>query len=213
MASASCPSGAENARAAPTSPHPSARAAVILVRFSPVHDAALPEIDGLLLGGGYPEERAAALAASAGMREAVRRLAEGGWPVYAERGGLTCLCRAIRTRDGAEHEMVGLVSGAAAVGSRLAALEYAEVETRRDTLLGPAGLRFRGHQLRHSALEGVPRDGPRAYAVRGRRGGEPALEGHGEGSVLASCLHAHRASSPAAAEGQVRACAAAKGAR
>jgi len=181
-----------------------------LVRFSPLRDAALPDADGLYLGGGYPEEHAAALAANVRMRDAIRAFAQAGRPVYAECGGLMYLARAIRSRDGAEHPMVGLVPGVAAVRPRLAALGYAEVETRAPTLLGPAGLRFRGHEFRYSELEGVPEGAPRAYSVRRRRGGELSAEGYGEGSVLASYVHAHWASCGVAAEGFVRACAAAR---
>lgn len=181
-----------------------------LVRFSPLHDAALPEVDGLLLGGGYPEEHAGALAANVRMRDAIRAFAQAGRPVYAECGGLMYLARAIRTRDGAEHPMVGLVPGVAVVRPRLAALGYAEVATRTPTLLGPVGLRFRGHEFRYSELEGVPEGSPRAYAVRRRRRSELFAEGYGEGSVLASYVHAHWASCPAAAEGFVRACAASR---
>ena len=181
-----------------------------LVRFSPVRDAALPDVDGLLLGGGYPEEHAGALAANVPMRDAIRAFVQAGRPVYAECGGLMYLAGAIRTRDGAEHPMVGLVPGVAAVRPRLAALGYAEVETRAPTVLGPAGLRFRGHEFRYSELEGMPEGAPRAYAVRRRRGSEPFAEGYGEGSVLASYIHAHWASCPAAAEGFVAACAASR---
>jgi cobyrinic acid a,c-diamide synthase len=178
-----------------------------LVRFSPVRDGRLPEVDGLYLGGGYPEEHAAALAANAPMRAAVRELARAGGPIYAECGGLMYLSRALRTRDGREHEMVGLVPGVAVMRERLAALGYVEVETRAATPLGPAGLRLRGHQFRYSDLVDVPPELPRAYALRRRRGGEGALEGYAPGAaVLASYVHVHWASSPAAAEGFVAAC-------
>lgn len=176
-----------------------------LVRFSPVHDARLPDVDGLLLGGGYPEVHAAALAANRSMREAVRAFAAAGRPVYAECGGLMYLASRIRTADSREHDMVGLIPGVAVVRDRLQALGYAEVTTRAATILGPAGLRFRGHQFRYSELE-VPPSVPRAYAVSGRRGA-PLEEGYTSGSVLASYVHAHWASCPAAAEGLVAACA------
>jgi cobyrinic acid a,c-diamide synthase len=176
-----------------------------LVRFSPVHDRELPPVDGLLLGGGYPEEHAAALAANRSMREAVRAFAAEGRPIYAECGGLMYLASAIRGRDGREHEMVGLVPGVAVVRERLQALGYAEVTTRVPSILGPAGLVFRGHQFRYSELAVAP-SVPRVYAVAQRRGG--ALEeGYAAGSVLASYVHAHWASCPAAAEGLVAACA------
>ncbi|MFL5272887.1 MAG: cobyrinate a,c-diamide synthase [Anaeromyxobacteraceae bacterium] len=176
-----------------------------LVRFSPVHDARLPDVDGLLLGGGYPEVHAAALAANQPMREAIRAFAAARRPVYAECGGLMYLASAIRTVDGREHEMVGLVPGVAVVRDRLQALGYAEVTTRAPTLLGPAGLTFRGHQFRYSELD-VAAPVARVYAVSRRRG-EPLDEGYATGSVLASYVHAHWASCPAAAEAFVACCA------
>ncbi|HEX9288406.1 MAG TPA: cobyrinate a,c-diamide synthase [Anaeromyxobacteraceae bacterium] len=93
-----------------------------LVRFSPLHDAVLPDLDGLYLGGGYPELHAAALAANASMRVAVRAFASAGRPVYAECGGLMYLASAIRTLEGRSFPMVGLVPGVAAMRDRLAAL-------------------------------------------------------------------------------------------
>ena len=51
---------------------------------------------------------------------------------------------------------------------RLQALGYAEVTTRASSLLGPAGVRFRGHQFRYSELVGVPETVPRVYAVARR---------------------------------------------
>jgi cobyrinic acid a,c-diamide synthase len=181
-----------------------------LVRFSPLHDAALPEVDGLYLGGGYPEEHAAALAANAPMRQAIPAFAASGRPVYAECGGLMALASAIRTRDGREHEGFGLLPGLAVVHDRLQALGYAEVTTQAPSLLGPAGVRFRGHQFRYSELVGVPDGVPRVYAVARRRGA-PVLEGYAPApNVLASYVHAHWASCPLAAAALVDACAAAR---
>ncbi len=181
-----------------------------LVRFSPLHDTALPEVDGLYLGGGYPEEHAPTLAASAEMRRAIRVFAASGRPVYAECGGLMALAGAIRTRDGREHEAIGLLPGTAVVHDRLQALGYAEVTTQASSLLGPAGVRFRGHQFRYSELVGVPDEVPRVYAVARRRGAA-VVEGYAPTpNVLASFVHAHWASCPGAAAALVSACAAAR---
>ncbi|HEY6003575.1 MAG TPA: cobyrinate a,c-diamide synthase [Anaeromyxobacter sp.] len=177
-----------------------------VIPFSPVHDRALPDVHGLYLGGGYPEVHAAALAANGGLREAVRTFAAAGRPIYGECGGFMFLCEAIRTADGLTHPMVGLLPGVAVMQDRLAALGYVEIETRQPTLLGPAGLRLRGHQFRYSELAGVPDDASRAYVVIRRRGGEAALEGWTRGNVLGSYVHAHWASSPEAAAGFVNAC-------
>jgi cobyrinic acid a,c-diamide synthase len=180
-----------------------------LVRFSPIRDARVPDVDGLYLGGGYPEVHARALAANGEMRASIAAFAQHGAPIYAECGGLMYLSRAIKTTDGATHPMVGVVDGEAVVRERLQALGYVEVETQERTLLGGAGLRFRGHQFRYSELVG-PGASSLAYSLRKRRGGETEREGYRVGNVLASYVHAHWASNPLAAVGFVTSCARAR---
>jgi cobyrinic acid a,c-diamide synthase len=178
-----------------------------LERFSPLHDHELPQVDGLYIGGGYPEEHAAGLAGNLPMREALCAFAARGRPVYAECGGLMYLCDAIRALDGTSHPMLGLLPGIAVMQERLAALGYAEVETSAETILGPAGLRLRGHQFRYSELISVPETLPRAYLLRRRRDGASEPEGYTRGNILASYVHLHFASCPAAARNFVDACA------
>jgi cobyrinic acid a,c-diamide synthase len=177
-----------------------------LVRFSPIRDSELPPVDGLYLGGGYPEVFARELSQNRAMRESVARFAREGGPIYAECGGLMYLSRAIRTRDEHVHPMVGLLPVDTIMKDRLAALGYVEVETQLSTILGPPGLRFRGHQFRYSELG--PADGPveAPYTVRRRRGGDATREGFVTNNVVASYVHAHWASNPRVAEGLVKAC-------
>jgi cobyrinic acid a,c-diamide synthase len=176
-----------------------------LVRFSPLHDAGLPDdVDGLYLGGGYPEVHAAALAANATMLSDVRAFAAAGRPVYAECGGLMYLCQGIRLLDGQLHAMAGVLPGQAVMSDKLEALGYVEVETQIPTCLGGPGLRFRGHQFRYSRLADA--GSALGYSIRKRRGGETSAEGYRAGNVLASYVHAHWASNPLVAEGFVRSC-------
>jgi cobyrinic acid a,c-diamide synthase len=179
-----------------------------LVRFSPVRDAALPSVDGLYIGGGYPEVFARDLAGNQAMRESVARFARDGGPIYAECGGLMYLSRAIRTRDDQAHPMVGLLPVETIMKDRLAALGYVEVETQVRTILGPPGLRFRGHQFRYSELGSPDGAVQTPYTVRRRRGGEASAEGFVMNQVVASYVHAHWASNPRIAEGFVQSCAA-----
>jgi cobyrinic acid a,c-diamide synthase len=184
-----------------------------LVRFSPMYDVRLPDVEGLYLGGGYPEVHAEALSRNVAMREATRAFAAGGGPIYAECGGLMYLSRAIQTLDGTTHPMVDVVPGEAVMTPRLQALGYVEVETQAASILGPAGLRFRGHQFRYSDLHLLASDCiGRIYSVR-RRGGAVFREGYQVRSVLASYVHAHWASNPLVAERLVEACAAYAGRR
>jgi cobyrinic acid a,c-diamide synthase len=180
-----------------------------LVRFSPIGDAALPDVDGIYLGGGYPEAHAPELATNESMRASVRDFARRGGPIYAECGGLMYLTRSIETLDGCRHDMVGLVPGTAVMRDRLQALGYVETETQSRTLLGPPGTRFRGHQFRYSELV-LSRDDAHpvdlVYSVRKRRGDQSSLEGYRIGNVLASYVHAHWASNPSIPDEIVRAC-------
>lgn len=180
-----------------------------LVPFSPLHDARLPDVDGLYLGGGYPEEHAATLSANHSMRADVLAFAQRGGPIYAECGGLMFLTQAIRTLDGARHEMVGLLPTEACMREKLQALGYVEVETQTRSLLGAKGARFRGHQFRYSELEPEPPAAllERAYSLRRRRGAETTSEGYLRNNVLASYVHAHWASNPNVAAAFVEACA------
>jgi cobyrinic acid a,c-diamide synthase len=170
------------------------RAGAELVRFSPLSDAACPEVDGLYLGGGYPELHARELARNRGMLESLRAHARRGRPIYAECGRLMYLCDAIVTLAGEAHPMLGLVRGRAVMASELQALGYVEVETRDASPLGPAGTRFRGHQFRYSRLEDAIEPG--RYDMTIARSGAHQPEGYGAGHVLGSYVHAHWAESP-----------------
>ena len=114
-----------------------------LVPFSPLHDAALPaEVDGLILSGGYPELFKDALHANASMRASVAEAVRQGLPTIAECGGYMYLLEAIE-----QVAMCGVLPGDAERKPRLVRFGYVEAETRRDSVLGPAGTVLRGHEF------------------------------------------------------------------
>lgn len=114
-----------------------------LVPFSPLHDAALPaKVDGLILSGGYPELYRDALHANASMRASVAEAVKLGLPTIAECGGYMYLLDAIE-----QVAMCGVLPGDAERKPRLVRFGYVEAETRRDSVLGPAGTVLRGHEF------------------------------------------------------------------
>jgi cobyrinic acid a,c-diamide synthase len=179
-----------------------------LVPFSPIEDALLPPVDGLYLGGGYPELYAEALSKNTAMKAQIVALARAGAAIYAECGGLMYLTEGITTLAGRVFPMTGLISGRAVMRDRLQALGYAEVETTRDSILGPAGLRFRGHQFRYSELQQLSAKTNYAYRLQRRRTGAVESEGYCCGNILGSYVHAHWASNPSVPAGFVKSCAA-----
>ena len=162
-----------------------------VVPFSPVHDAALPDVDGIYIGGGYPELYARELSENAGMRRALEKAHERDLPIFAECGGLMYLAREIEW-DGERQEMVGLVPGKAGA----ARCEWSATCTghfARDCALGKAGEAIMGHEFHHSEMlmdENVK------YAIRLERGTgiKDGWDGMCEGNLVASYTHIHSAS-------------------
>ena len=177
-----------------------------LVYWSPLGDSALPAVDGLYFGGGYPELHGAALGANQAILGAVRSFAAAGRPIYAECGGLMYLADAIEDLDGATHAMVGLLPATVRMRPRRLSLGYTEVTLQADSPLGAVGSVARGHEFHYSSLDPVPSSIPRVYRLRRRRG-EERVEGYRIGSALLSYVHLHFASNPDLARHFVAACA------
>ena len=176
-----------------------------LVYWSPLTDRALPPVDGLYLGGGYPELHGRALGANAAMRRAVRAFAEGGGAVYAECGGLMYLAEALEDLAGDRFPMVGLLPATVRMRPPRMTLSYTEVTLQADSPLGAAGTLARGHEFHFSTLDPVPRSVERVYRLR-RRGGDEGVEGYRIRNALLSYVHLHFGSNPELAAGLVRAC-------
>src|SRR5574341_1157384 len=64
-----------------------------LVSFDALHAEHLPPVDGLFIGGGFPETQMEALAANTSLRRELHDAIESGMPAYAECGGLMYLAR------------------------------------------------------------------------------------------------------------------------
>jgi cobyrinic acid a,c-diamide synthase len=178
-----------------------------LVPFSPMRDPALPDaLDGLYLGGGYPELHAAALAANASMRKAVAAHAASGRPVYAECGGFMYLTEAIQDPAGRWHPMVGWFPVRATFPAAGLRLSYVRVRVAQACALGPPGIEARGHEFHRSRMSPMPSDVERVLTVADAPGDDWRPEGYRRGSVLATYVHQHFGSQPLMAGHFVEAC-------
>jgi cobyrinic acid a,c-diamide synthase len=166
-----------------------------LIDFSPIADHTLPpDLDGIYLGGGYPELHAEALSANRSMRTAIAEFAANDAPVYAECGGFMYLTEAIVDTEGRSWPMAGIFPTRARMQKRLAKLGYIEVESCIER-----GEFARGHEFRYSVIDPMPETVCRTYR-------DPA-EGYMVRSVLGSYIHLHFRSCPRFAERFVRDCA------
>jgi cobyrinic acid a,c-diamide synthase len=161
-----------------------------LVPFSPLADAELPpDLDGLYIGGGFPEVFAARLTANTRMQAAIRRVAGRGLPIYAECGGLMYLGRELVDFDGQVYPMVGLLPYRTQMQNRRVKLGYTEVQAAQTghPFLLP-GESVRGHEFHWSLLEGDFDPQQAAYTIPAQAG---RCEGWLKGNVLASYIHLH----------------------
>lgn len=121
-----------------------------LVYFSPIHDRSLPEqLDGLILGGGYPELYCEALSLNESMREAVKKAAEGGLPVLGECGGYLYLLEELEAEDGRIWPMTGVLKGKGYKKGKNSRFGYIGVEAEKDSLYLNPGEQIRGHEFHY----------------------------------------------------------------
>lgn len=162
--------------------------------FSPLKDEELPKgIQGLYLGGGYPEIHAAALQDNTSMRRSIRKHIQGGLPTYAECGGFMYLTESIKTREGNCFDMVGVIPGYSEMTTSLKRFGYVEVEATAESVICQPGFTTRAHEFHYSATHIPPETGS-CFRVVKRREGKPDtvwLCGCKAYNVLAGYPHLH----------------------
>lgn len=123
---------------------------VELVYFSPLSDDHLPEaIDGLLLGGGYPELYARELSKNERLREEIKTAIQNGLPTIAECGGYLYLHEALEDEDGKLWSMIGVFSGNGFRCKKLRRFGYVRMTIERDGLFGEKGQQFNAHEFHY----------------------------------------------------------------
>ena len=169
-----------------------------LLPLDTLHDAALPDaIDGLFIGGGFPETCLDALEANGALRAAIRDALGAGLPAYAECGGLMYLARSITWR-GRCAQMVGAIAGDALMHDRPQGRGYVHLRETADMPWPAAIDRERGsapgavlrcHEFHHSSLENLDPGLRFAYRVERGHGIDGSSDGIVSGNLLASYAH------------------------
>lgn len=163
-----------------------------LVPFDTLQDATLPAVDGLFIGGGFPEMFMPQLQANTAMRHSIRAAIETGLPVYAECGGLMYLARTLRWQDRV-FEMVGALAADVVMHERPVGRGYVELQTTLDAPwpvpAGAAPATLRGHEFHYSSLENVAPELKFAYRVLRGHGVDGEHDGIVYRNVLASYTH------------------------
>jgi cobyrinic acid a,c-diamide synthase len=164
-----------------------------LVPIDTLRDARLPAVDGLFIGGGFPETQMASLEANSALRAEIRCAVETGLPVYAECGGLMYLARSL-SWHGRTCAMVGAIPADAVMHERPMGRGYIRL---RETGAGlwpkpqepDAPREISGHEFHYSSLENLPPDTRFAFEVLRGTGIDGRHDGIIYRNVLASYAH------------------------
>jgi len=154
----------------------------------------LPDIDGLYIGGGFPELYAAELEANAGLRQDIARAAKQGLPVYAECAGLMYLCRTI-IKDNRRYRMAGVFAEDVEIIGKPQGHGYMEVEAREGNPFFRPGAVIKGHEFHYSRLTGNATLNT-TFNIRRGHGIDGRTDGMAHKNTLATYLHLHALSAP-----------------
>lgn len=169
-----------------------AAAGAELVTIDTLNDETLPDIDGLFIGGGFPERHAAALAANQRLRGAIRDAIEAGLPTYAECGGLMYLSQSLEWK-GQTYAMAGAIAGITRVHDKPQGRGYVELEEIDGQHpwpnSDPNSQRQRAHEFHYSSLDSISPDAGFAYRLSRGAGISAQQDGLVYRNLLASYTH------------------------
>lgn len=163
---------------------------VKLIPFSPLEDQTLPEgIDGLYIGGGFPEIFGRDLEENDSFRLALKAALDRGMPCFAECGGLMYLTRSITMLDGTKTEGVGFLEAETQMTQRLQRFGYVNLTAN---VCGQK-ISVRAHEFHHSLVEPKTQI-PTCYEIT--KGSRQWVCGYIKGNTLAGYPHIHFYSNP-----------------
>ena len=174
-----------------------------LVPFSPLRDHTLPEnLEGLYMGGGYPELHAQKLSENHRMREAIAEMVNTGLPCLAECGAFMYLHEQMEDTEGKYWQMAGVLPGKAFRCERLVRFGYCELTAQEESILGPAGTVLRAHEFHYWDSEN------KAGSFTAHKPGKPGNWNCmiRRGNLLAGFPHLYFPGAPQAAENFVQSC-------
>lgn len=161
--------------------------------FSPLKDENLPDVDGLYIGGGYPELFSKQLSQNRTMLSDIKQFHLENRPIFAECGGLMYLMNSIH-----DDKVVDVYPYKSILTDRVQALKYTIAEVTQDNIISKKGERFHGHEFHYSKVlvdeNNIRHD--MAFNILRGKGSYNNQDGFMERNTLASYVHTHVAAMP-----------------
>lgn len=172
------------------------QAGATLVELSLLSEEPWPEIDGLYLGGGFPETLAAELSANTATRERVHGFAQAGLPIYAECGGFMYLTHSVEY-GGKTYEMAGVLDAKTVFCPHPQGLGYIEARVDVENPYHPLGERLVGHEFHYSyCTADAPERLTTTLVMERGKGTVLGRDGIVQNNVFAGYAHIHALGAP-----------------
>ena len=159
--------------------------------FSPLNDENLPDVDGLYIGGGYPELFSKELSENFQMLSDIKQFHNDSRPIFAECGGLMYLMNSIH-----DDKVVDIYPYRAVLTDKVQALKYTIAEVQEDNIISRKGEIFHGHEFHYSKVIVDDLKNPLAFKITRGKGSYDLQDGFMEKNTLASYVHTHVAAMP-----------------
>jgi len=172
-----------------------------LITIDTLKDKQLADIDGLFIGGGFPETRMQELEDNHQIRTAIKSAIDKGLPTYAECGGLMYLSRSLSWKD-KQCEMAGAIPADTVMhetpqGRGYIRLEetdkhlWADAKEKQNHALGNNAQQneIAGHEFHYSSLQNIDPSVKFAYRVKRGAGIDGSHDGIVYKNVLACYAH------------------------
>lgn len=171
-------------------------AGATLIEVNALAEKELPELDGLYIGGGFPETSARELSANVSFRRSVKNCAEQGLPIYAECGGLIYLGERMAV-EGQEFPLVGIFPVRFGLMKKPQAHGYTVLAASGANPFYPENTEIKGHEFRYSKVVDWQGDSSRlAFTMKRGVGFIDGRDGLVYKNVLALYTHIHAAGTP-----------------
>ena len=165
------------------------KAGANLIRIDNLTDTALPQLDGLFIGGGFPETHMSALESNESFRRQLAQAIDNGLPVYAECGGLMYLARSIEWQQ-EKHDMVGAIPADIVMESKPQGRGYVQLRETADGLWpATSGKTIAAHEFHYSRFLNLPKSARFAFQVLRGNGIDGEHDGYIRNNMLACYTH------------------------
>jgi len=163
---------------------------VEIIPFNCIKDSALPaNIDGLFIGGGFPETQLEKLSDNKSMIKSIKAAIEQGLPAYAECGGLMYLCDRI-SYEGSTFSMCEVINANVEMHKRPQGRGYVILEsTDKHPWLANTRQTVNAHEFHYSAITGLPQNTEFAYTIKRGTGIDSINDGIILHNMIASYSH------------------------